>query len=711
MSLNKNKILFFFTLFICVFGFSQQVIDTISRERLDEVVVTGQINPQSIDKSVFEVKLIDRREIQKRAGVNLADLLNQTLNLNIIPNLGNGRSEVSLFGLDGQYFKILINNVPLVNESGFGNGADLSLINLDDVEQIEIIEGSMGVQYGSNAVTGVINIITRKSSRHETELSLYFQEETVGSEYGLLDEGRHIQSFNAKHYLTDNLFTSMGAVRNDFTGFLNNQLGEDHDDNDGRRGYEWLPKVQVNPNLLIRYDNDQDFSISYNFDYYNETINRLSPNVNLNTNSATDTNNPTSQDNELTGNRFIHTLNVMGKINKRLNYNIVSSFQQQTNDIERWTSVIRTGERLNIENEEYLSRKVFFTRATLSNLYQTERFNLQVGYEMSLEEGFGDNSAIGIVDETEVVRGKLNNYDGFLSAEFKFSDRFSIRPGTRVAFTNLFGPQYIFSLSTRYKFDNGLEFRTVVGSANKTPSYDELFYFFVDSNHNVQGNVNLNPEEGYSIFAHLKKPFKFSNGLTLNSKISASYIDLKDKIELITISFTPFVSRYENIDDFRSLNFMFENEIRYKRLTARLGLSLQGVSQVLNNVEESNDDFLYNFSSNFNINYTIPNWGSNITLYYKYRGRVQQFLAESDAIGNTTYVIGQTEGFSWLDLNFEKAFSNRRFVATVGARNLLDVDFANTNALPGGAHSDAPVAIPLAYGRSFFLKLNYNLNF
>ncbi|WP_051229668.1 TonB-dependent receptor plug domain-containing protein [Psychroserpens burtonensis] len=140
MNLNNKYFLLYFTLFFSALSLAQETQETakdsVKVEKLKEVVVTGQINPQSVEKSVFEVKVIDRREIEKRAGVNLADLLNQTLNINIVPNLGNGRSEVSLFGLNGQYFKILIDNVPLINEGGFGNGADLTLINLDDVERI-----------------------------------------------------------------------------------------------------------------------------------------------------------------------------------------------------------------------------------------------------------------------------------------------------------------------------------------------------------------------------------------------------------------------------------------------------------------------------------------------------------------------------------------------------------------------------------------------
>jgi outer membrane receptor for ferrienterochelin and colicins len=714
MVLNKKYLAIYFSLFLVCLSYAQEVKpvekDTMRIQKLEEVVVTGQINPQSIDKSVFEVKVIDRREIERRAGVNLADLLNQTLNLNVVPNLGNGRSSFSLFGLNGEYVKILVDNVPLINEQGFGNGADLTLINLDDIERIEILEGSMGVQYGSNAVAGVINIITKKASRHDTQISLYLQEETVGDEYELFDKGRHIQSFNAKHYFNENLFASLGALRNDFAGFYDDRLGESHDDNDERRGHLWLPKSQINPNVLINYTKDKDFTIYYKLDYFNEIINNYNNTVNLNFNSPTDTENPTAQDAEFTANRFVHTLNAMGKINKKLGYNVVASYQTQRNDVERYTYIIREDRKTNAEKKEYLSRDAFFTRATLGNLFKTDRFNLQAGYEMSLEKGFADGSSVGIIEAGETRKRRLNNYDAFLSSEYQFTDSFSIKPGVRAAFTNLFGPQFIMSLSSSFKFGNNYELKTVIGSANKTPTFDELYYTFIDSNHNFTGNPNLDPEKGYSIFAHLKKKFEFNNGARLNSKITFSYLDLKDKIESVNISVTPAVSTFLNIDDFKSVNFNFENELKYKRLSSSLGLSLQGISQALNAETGSNDDFLLNFSTNLNVNYNIPKWNTNITFYYKYRGRVQQYLSEVNDAGESDFVIGETEGFSWMDLNLQKSFYDKQFVVTLGARNILDVDFINTNSIGNGAHSEAPRSLPMAYGRSYFLKLNYNLN-
>ena len=183
-----------------------QQMDSLIANKLEEVVITGQINPQSISKSIVEVKVITREDIERQAGNTLADVLNTTLNINVTPNTSTGKSGISLFGLDGQYFKVLIDNIPIINEEGLGNNTDLSLINLDDIARIEIVEGAMGVQYGSNAVSGIINIITKKSSRNDWEIITSLQEETVGNEYEWFNMGRHIQSLKVGHNLTQNVY-------------------------------------------------------------------------------------------------------------------------------------------------------------------------------------------------------------------------------------------------------------------------------------------------------------------------------------------------------------------------------------------------------------------------------------------------------------------------------------------------------------------------
>ena len=90
MILNKKLLTLYFSFFSVTLLFAQEkVTDTTKIEQLEEVVVTGQYNPQSIKKSVHNVIVIDREKIDKQAANTLADVLNFNLNLNIIMLLYN----------------------------------------------------------------------------------------------------------------------------------------------------------------------------------------------------------------------------------------------------------------------------------------------------------------------------------------------------------------------------------------------------------------------------------------------------------------------------------------------------------------------------------------------------------------------------------------------------------------------------------------------
>lgn len=702
------------SLFFFSYSFSQKSReierDTASTEQLDEVVVTGQYNPQSVKKSVFEVKVLKRTDIEQRAANNLADLLNQVLNINITPNTSTGKSGVSLFGLDAQYFKILIDNVPVINEEGIGNNVDLTLINLDDIQQIEIVEGSMGVQYGANAISGVINIITKKSSPYKTQINAYAQEETVGNEYELFQQGRHIQSLKIGHNFTENIFANIAYTRNSFGGFWDNRQGEIYDQNDGLRGHAWLPKEQQNVKLLFNYKKDR-FNLFYKFDYFNEQIDKYNDIVDLNENPATATSDPLALDEIYTNNRFIHHINTNGYLNNKVHYNLSFSYQEQTKDLETYTYRIRKDEKLNRQKGEYLSRAAFFSRGTFNNLIQTDNFNFQAGYELTNERGAGSPLAITIDPEDTMTKQRLDNYDLFASSEIQISDKFSLRPGARVSFTNLFDNQYVFSLSSKYFFKNDIELRTVIGSANRTPNYDELYTYFVDVNHDVQGNPFLNPERGISAFIHLKKQYAIANNLIdVKSKISASYINVNDRIELIVVQQSPLAYMYNNIDVYKSVGIFSENTFQYNQFKFQLGASLLGISKILDSSINSKDDFLYAIQLNSSINYLIPKWNTSLSVFFKHTGKQHQFVERTNSAGNQEYQKGTTQSFNWLDTTIQKSFLDKKIDATFGIRNLLNISSVGTTAFSGGAHTAAPRNLQLAYGRSYFLKFAYNLN-
>ena len=704
------KQLTYLILFLTVsFGFAQkvQIMDSLVVNDLEEVVVTGQYNPQSVKKSVYEVTVISQADINRQAGNNLADVLNQTLNISILPNASTGKSSIKMFGLDGQYVKILVDNIPLVNDEGFGNNTDLTQINLDDIEQIEIVEGAMGVQYGADAVAGVINIITKKSANYKWQIRPYLQEETIGDEYGWFDKGRHIQSLSVSNNISEKLYANITVTRNDFAGLWGDKQGESYQYNDGKRGYEWLPKLQYNTKGMLSYQ-AENMKMFYKFEYFNEKVSRYDSVVRENYNPSTQTRNPISSDEIFTSQRFMHHLNANGSFNSGILYNVSLSFQQQKKNAETYNYRILEEEKFDVAEFEYESRSIYYSKGTFSNFLNESAFDFQVGYEISQNEGYA--SSISGDYDGENIRRKIGSYDVFASAEYVPNSRLSFRPGARVFFSNKFDTQTALELSSKYLFKNKMEVRAVVGTAPRMPNFTELYSYFVDANHDVRGNEDLKPEEGISAFIHAKKIFEFQNNFSLRSKLSVGYIDVDDRIELIIVNSSPLAYQYTNIDKYKTWNVSFSNGFMYQNISGNLGISYSGVSKVLEG-RNYDDDYLKALQLNASLSYSVPQWNTTFSTYFKHNGPEYQFLQDQDENGETILIRGKQDAYSWWDASIRKAFYNNKLQLTLGARNLLDVTRVNSTSVSGGVHSEPPSNVLLGYGRSYFIKLLYNLNF
>ena len=701
----KIKFTFFAVVLFCQISFAQEK-DTTAVNKLSEVVVTGQFEPQSIKKSVFNVRVISSADIQNLAATNLADVLNQYLNITVRPSGTSGRSTVSLFGLDSQYFKILVDNIPLVNEAGFGNNTDLSQINLNDVDHIEIVEGSMGVSYGANAVSGVLNIITKKSSKYKWGITASVQEETVNNEYSLFKEGRHIQSLKVSHTFNKNWFVSIGANRNDFQGYLSDKNGINYIENDGTRGYRWLPKDQLNGTALIGYHKD-NFRFFYKFEYLDENVDYYNSIVQSGFNDVLGSYRYASDKRYLT-NRYFHNLNATGKLFSQLNYNVSISHQRQARDVEDFRYYLSTKKEANNVTVKDQSMEVIYSTGTLNNFFSSKMVDLQLGYE------FVNNRGYSLVQEANnimtPIRKTLENYDFFASSEIMASERFSIRPGLRFSAQSQFDNQYASSLGLRYLFDKGIELRGSYGNSFRTPTFDELYSKQIFDGHFFTGNENLIPETSTSYEASVKKSTLFSSGAQLSNTFAGSYLNVDDRISMALVRFNPDTGNpeyeYINISKYRMWNFSTMNQFRKDNLTFNFGAALIGISQeIKNQVFVSDDRFLYSFNLNASVSYTVPKWKTVLSGYYKYNGKTQQFIE-----GSSSYILSKIDPSNWLDATIRQNFFKDHFEVTIGARNIFDI----TNVTQTGTSSAAGHAgtgeVMLAYGRSYFLKLAYNLN-
>jgi len=693
--------------------------DTIAATKLDEVVVTGQIEPQSIKKSVFNVRVISRADIQRQAANNLADVLNQYLNIMISPNAAEGRSTVSMFGLNGNYTKILVDNVPLVSDTGLGNNIDLTQINLDDIDHIEIIEGAMGVTHGANAVNGIINIITRKNAARKWEINTTLQEESIGKEYEpAANKGRHIQSIRIAHNIGQNWYAAIGANRNDFTGFKDQRGGRDFTDYDPldlqhQRGYSWLPKEQIFTNALIRYQKGST-RLFYKFEYFNEDIDFYNPVVNseiINSSKYF-----WSQDRKYNTQKIFNHLNAVGKLFGKLDYNISGSYQKQQRNLDEFRYYIQTGQKISNPRIKYQETEVLYSTGTLSNFFKNKTADLQIGYEAVNTNGYSSSLSGDFNSPDQVgkdLKKRIENYDIFAASEIKVNERFSVRPGARYSFQSKFDDQWAASLGLRQLYDNGFEARASYGRSYRTPIYDELYTYFVDTNHNVQGNPDLKPETGNSIEVNFKKVTNFDADFSLTNALSSSYLDVNDRIEMAVVAVVPNLQyKYINIDKYKMWNLSTTHSVKYHNLEAKAGATVAGISRKIDSgIAVSDDKFLFTYQLNANVAYTVPKWNTVFSAFYKLNGKQQQFV-DNGSLTQPAYNLQKIQSFGLLDASARKSFFDKRLDATIGARNLLNVVTVRSNIASGGTvHTAGTTDFLMGYGRSYFVKLTYNLNF
>ncbi|MGK4567197.1 TonB-dependent receptor plug domain-containing protein [Flavobacterium sp. 3HN19-14] len=705
---KQLPIIAFLLLINCVSA--QEVTKDSVANPLQEVVVTGQLEPQSIRKSVFNVNKITRKDIERQAANNLSDLLNQYLNITITPSSGTGRSTVSMFGLDGQYFKILIDNIPVVSDNSVGNNVDLTQINLDDIEQIEIIEGSMGVTHGANAVSGILNIITKKSSMHKWEITTTLQEETVGEEYAMFNKGRHIQALKVSHTLSENWFVSLGFNRNDFSGYLDQRKGKDYTDTDLKRGFTWLPKQQYLGNATINY-NKGNFRAYYKFDYLNENINYYNPSVIVTIIPPFEAER-FAYDKRYITERLYNHLNLDGRFLGQLHYNVSFSYQKQTRNTDDFKYDLNTKSESENKKTENQSTEILYSTGTVTNFFKDKMADLQLGYEIINNKGFaivdGENQTSVPITKT------FNNYDFFAASEIKVTNAFWVRPGARFSLQSQFDNQYAASLGFRYLLENNIELRTSLGKSYRTPDFEELYSKIKFSGHNFYGNENLIPETSTSYDFNIKRTSILGEGKKLYNAISLAYLDVNDKIDMALVGFaegtTDPVYQYINISSYKMWNIASNNQFEYNNWSLQAGASLVGISRVIDNGEAVSDDkFLYGFQVNANVSYNFSKQDLQFSVYYKYNGEQQQFVATTEN-DEAVYKLSEIGSYSFLDASVKKSFFKRQFDATIGARNIFDVTNIQQGIATGGAHT-ATTDILLGYGRSYFLKLTYNLNF
>ncbi|MBL7864631.1 MAG: TonB-dependent receptor [Cyclobacteriaceae bacterium] len=141
---------------------------------LDEVVVTATKFPKSLSETAKVLTVIDEEQLARSSGKDLSQLLNEQTGLIINGATSSPGKDKSVYlqGAKSDYTLVLLDGIPLNDPSAIGGGAyDLRMIPIDQVQRVEILKGSQSTLYGSDAIAGVINIITKPTGNSKPTIN------------------------------------------------------------------------------------------------------------------------------------------------------------------------------------------------------------------------------------------------------------------------------------------------------------------------------------------------------------------------------------------------------------------------------------------------------------------------------------------------------------------------------------------------------------
>lgn len=134
--------------------------DTLASRELEELVVTATRTERTVGALPMPVSLIPKSQIKTMGSLRLTEVLVEQTGLAVVPQVNGQGSGIQMQGLNPDYTLILLNGEPLVGR--FTGSLELSRIAVGNIRQVEIVKGPSSSLYGSDALAGVVNIITER---------------------------------------------------------------------------------------------------------------------------------------------------------------------------------------------------------------------------------------------------------------------------------------------------------------------------------------------------------------------------------------------------------------------------------------------------------------------------------------------------------------------------------------------------------------------
>ncbi|MCX6285771.1 MAG: TonB-dependent receptor [Bacteroidetes bacterium] len=634
---------------------------------MNEVVVTAQYTPEKADKSIYRVEVINARQIEQKAATNMADLLKDQSSMQVTQDGVLGTS-LRIQGLSGQNVKFLQDGVPMIGRMN-GN-FDMNQINLNNVDHVELIEGPMSVIYGSNALAGVINVITKenKTSLLNTTANTYYES------VGVFNFDASVSACFKKHgFMID-------GGRNFSPGYSST---------DTSRSKTFKPRRQYFFDGYYTYTTGT-LKLKMGGDYFNELLidkGALQPVYYIN-----------ALDNYFTTIRYSGRLEASFKLPHSKFVSLLGSYSFYERQKQKYDMELTTLEKIPITNSDGRDTTAITSwtgRGTFSSNNPGRKLNYQTGIDIDVETGSGKR----ILGQTR----QIGDYAAFFSLKYDPFKSLSIQPGIRLIYNTKYDAPIVYALSAKWDMAANWSLRFSYARGFRSPDLKELYLNFKDVNHDVIGNPDLRAEQsnnfnlGINCTTEKKKT-------ALNVEVSGFYNMINNVILLAPTALTPNQYTYVNLSRYKTtggtagIGFSL-----YPALKIQLSVSETGVTGSLD--EESKPGSLHWLTEVcLTANYTLAKPELTFSLYYKYTGKAPQIVFNDKSLD-----WGYVDPYNLMDITATKGFLENHFRLSAGVKNLFNVTTVPATGMIG-THGSGGDAMNIGWGRTLFVRFSFTFN-
>jgi vitamin B12 transporter len=626
-----------------------------SAKLLNDVVITATKFPLKTSATGKVVNVITKEELQKAGGRDITQLITEKTGVYINgfnSNVGKDKN-VYVRGANPAFTLITIDGIPVYDASGIGANFDLRNMAIDNVERIEILKGSQSTLYGSDAIAGVINIITKKGGNKPVGvngLASYGSNNTFRGNIGVSGAKDKVDyNVNYSNTTTKGINEAI-STNGDRDGYNQNSL-------QANVGIKTSNKVYLQP--FFRYtqtngDIDQGaFTDELDYTYKNK---------------STQAGIKSTIDLKKTKLNVLYSYNAISRI-------FIDDSIKSQNGYDAYSK------------GDYKGNEHFFE--TVAAIDLKKGIKLTVGADFRTSNSDQVYSSVGFFGpyKTELGKDSLNqNQIGiYAAANIATQKGFNIEFGNRLNIHSEYGTNYVFNINPSYLINNKVKIFTNLSSGYRVPSLYQLYSEY--GNNQLKPESSLNTEVGVQYF---------SKNNNFNARAVYFNRNIKD-VMFFYFNSTTFQSQYINQD--KQKDYGLELEAAY---TGIKNLSLKSFfnfvdGKINTKTGSGKDTTFFNLIRRPKTNFGL-NIGYQAAKQFCVSTNIAAFGEREDAyFDNTTFSTKYVTLQSYVLLNFyaQYSFYKNKISVFADVRNILDSDYTEVSGYN-------------ALGTTFFGGLRFN---